>query len=102
MVLGKTDNLVGRATGFVEDSLDVELNESDGSNVNYFLTKYREITFPELNELTVNWRLSRINAERDAPDERIYRRDNGEFSSRSMVTLGIGAHSTTKFRTALI
>ena len=83
MVLRKTDNLVGRATGFVEDSLDVELNESRWIERELFSNQIQgDHYFPEFNELTVNWRLSKINAERDAPDERIYRRDNGEFSSR--------------------
>ncbi|MBQ85876.1 MAG: hypothetical protein CMQ16_05675 [Gammaproteobacteria bacterium] len=83
VVLRKTDNLVGRATGFVEDSLDVELNESRWIERELFSNQIQgDHYFPELNELTVNWRLSKINAERDAPDERIYRRDNGEFSSR--------------------
>ena len=83
VVLRKTDNLVGRATGFVEDSLDVELNESRWIERELFSNQIQgDHYYPELNELTVNWRLSKINAERDAPDERIYRRDNGEFSSR--------------------
>lgn len=83
IVLRKTDNLVGRANGFVEDSLDVELNESRWIERQLLSNQLQgDHFFPDLNELTVNWRVSKITAGRDAPDERIYRRDNGEFSSR--------------------
>ena len=82
IVLRKTDNLVGRQVGFIEAEQDVELNESRWIERELFsnqLSIYHY--FPEFNELTINWRASRIKAEHDAPDERIYRRDNGEFSS---------------------
>lgn len=83
IILRKTDNLVGRSTGFVEDSLDVELNESRWIERELVSNQLQgDHYFPEFNELTVNWRASKLIAERDAPDERIYRRDNGEFSSR--------------------
>ena len=83
IILRKTDNLVGRSTGFVEDSLDVELNESRWIERELVSNQLQgDHYFPDFNELTVNWRASKLIAERDAPDERIYRRDNGEFSSR--------------------
>ena len=79
----KTDNLVGRQVGFIEAEQDVELNESRWIERELFSNQLQgDHYFPEFNELTINWRASRIKAERDAPDERIYRRDNGEFSSR--------------------
>lgn len=31
--------------------------------------------FPDFNELVVNWRYSKVKAERDAPDDRVYRYD---------------------------
>ena len=83
VLLRKTDNLIGRATGFVEDSLDVELNESRWIERELVSNQLQgDHFFPDLRELTINWRISTIAAARDAPDERIYRRDNGEFSSR--------------------
>ncbi len=83
IVLRKTDNLVGRQVGFVEAEQAVELNESRWIERELFSNQLQgDHYFPEFNELTINWRTSRIRAERDAPDERIYRRDNGEFSSR--------------------
>ena len=83
IVLRKTDNLVGRQVGFIEAEQDVELNESRWIERELFSNQLQgDHYFPEFNELTINWRASRIKAERDAPDERIYRRDNGEFSSR--------------------
>ena len=83
VLLRKTDNLVGRATGFVEDSLDVELNESRWIERELVSNQLQgDHFFPDLHELTINWRVSTIAAARDAPDERIYRRDNDEFSSR--------------------
>ena len=83
IVLRKTDNLVGRQVGFIEAEQNVELNESRWIERELFSNQLQgDHYFPEFNELTINWRTSRIKAERDAPDERIYRRDNGEFSSR--------------------
>ena len=83
IVLRKTDSLVGRQVGFIEAEQNVELNESRWIERELFSNQLQgDHYFPEFNELTINWRTSRIKAERDAPDERIYRRDNGEFSSR--------------------
>lgn len=83
IMLRKTDNLVGRQTGFLEEELDVELTEIRWIERQLFSNQLQgDHYFPEFNELTVNWRLSNIEASRDAPDERIYRRDAGEFSSR--------------------
>jgi TonB-dependent receptor len=38
--------------------------------------------FPSFNEFVFNWRYSEITATREAPDNRLYRYDAGEFSSR--------------------
>jgi outer membrane receptor protein involved in Fe transport len=83
IVLRKTDNLVARQTGTIEAEQDVEINETRWIERELFSNQLQgDHYFPEFNELTVNWRASRIKAERDSPDERIYRRDAGEFSSR--------------------
>jgi hypothetical protein len=83
VVLRKTDNIVGRTTGFIEDSDDVEINEAEWIERELFSNQLQgDHYFPEFNELTVNWRASRIKAERDSPDYRRYRRDAGELSSR--------------------
>lgn len=83
ILLRKTDNLVGRQVGFIEEEDDIELAEVRW--IERELTSHQlqgDHYFPEFNEFTINWRASKIEAQRDAPDERIYRRDAGEFSSR--------------------
>ncbi len=83
ILLRKTDNLVGRQVGFIEEEEDIELAEVRW--IERELTSHQlqgDHYFPEFNEFTINWRASKIEAQRDAPDERIYRRDAGEFSSR--------------------
>ncbi len=83
IVLRKTDNLVSRQIGTIEAEEDVEINEIRWIERELFSNQLQgDHYFPEFNEFTLNWRASRIKAERDSPDERIFRRDAGEFSSR--------------------
>ena len=83
VVLRKTDGRVSRSQGFTEAEADLEINESEWIERELFSNQLQgDHYFPEFNELTVNWRASRIKAERDSPDWRIYRRDAGELSSR--------------------
>ena len=83
IVLRKTDDLVARTTGFLEEEDQVEFGEIRWIERELFTNQLQgDHYFPELHELTLNWRLSRMKAQRDSPDERIYRRDAGVFSSR--------------------
>ena len=83
ILLRKTDNLVARQQGFIQEEDDVEFTELRWIERELLSNQLQgDHYFPTFNELTVNWRASRIKAQRDAPDERIYRRDAGEFSSR--------------------
>ncbi len=83
IVLRKTDDLVAHTSGFLEEEDDVELGEIRWIERELFTNQLQgDHYFPEFNELTLNWRLSSMNAQRASPDERIYRRDAGELSPR--------------------
>jgi len=83
VLLRKTDDRVNRSEGFTEAEEDLQINESEWIERELFTNQLQgDHYFPKFNELTVNWRASRIKAERDSPDWRIYRRDAGELSSR--------------------
>ncbi len=83
VLLRKTDGRVNRSEGFTEAATDLEVNESEWIERELFSNQLQgDHYFPEFNELTVNWRTSRIKAERDSPDWTVYRRDAGELSSR--------------------
>ena len=83
VVLRKTDDRVFRTTGDTEAGSEVEINEIQW--VERELASHQlqgDHFFPSFNELVFNWRYSEITATREAPDNRLYRYDAGEFSSR--------------------
>jgi outer membrane receptor protein involved in Fe transport len=83
VLLRKTDDLVARTSGFTEAASDLEITEIEWIERELFSNQLQgDHFFPEFNELAINWRYSHIKAERDSPDEREYRYDSGEFSSR--------------------
>jgi outer membrane receptor protein involved in Fe transport len=83
VLLRKTDDIVAQSNGFVEGESDLFVTESEWIERELFSNQLQgDHYFPEFNELTLNWRYSHIKAERDSPDEREYRYDNGQFSSR--------------------
>ncbi|MCI5106428.1 MAG: TonB-dependent receptor plug domain-containing protein [Pseudomonadales bacterium] len=83
VLLRKTDDLVARTAGFTEAASDLEITEIEWIERELFSNQLQgDHFFPEFNELAINWRYSHIKAERDSPDEREYRYDSGEFSSR--------------------
>lgn len=83
VLLRKTDDRVNRSEGFTEAEQELQVNESEWIERELFTNQLQgDHYFPDFNELTINWRASRIKAERDSPDWRIYRRDAGELSSR--------------------
>lgn len=83
VVLRKTDDRVFRTTGDTEAGSEVEINEIQW--VERELASHQlqgDHFFPWFNEFVFNWRYSEITATREAPDNRLYRYDAGEFSSR--------------------
>lgn len=83
VLLRKTDDTISRTRGFTEAASDIEVTKIEWVERELFSNQIQgDHYFPEFNELTVNWRYSHIKAERDSPDEREYRYDSGEFSSR--------------------
>ena len=83
VVLRKTDDRVFRTTGDTEAGSEVEINEIQW--VERELASHQlqgDHFFPSFNEFVFNWRYSEITATREAPDNRLYRYDAGEFSSR--------------------
>lgn len=83
VLLRKTDNIVSNSRGFTEAASDLSVTEAEWIERQLFSNQIQgDHYFPEFNELVINWRASRIKAERDSPDHRVYRYDAGEFSSR--------------------
>ncbi|MDA1371444.1 MAG: TonB-dependent receptor [Proteobacteria bacterium] len=83
VLLRKTDNIVANTQGFTEAASDLKVTEIEWIEQELFSNQVQgDHYFPDLHELVINWRYSKINAERDAPDNRVYRYDSGEFSSR--------------------
>lgn len=83
VVLRKTDDRVFRTTGDTEAGSEVEINEIQW--VERELASHQlqgDHFYPSFNEFVFNWRYSEITATREAPDNRLYRYDAGEFSSR--------------------
>jgi outer membrane receptor protein involved in Fe transport len=81
--LRKTDDRVSSTTGFTEsgdglDQTDIEWVEreliSNQVQGDHF--------FPDFHESVINWRYSKINATRNAPDNIRYKRAFGELSNR--------------------
>ncbi len=83
VMLRKTDDLVANTTGYTEAASDLSITEIEWIERELFSNQLQgDHYFPDFNEFTVNWRYSHIKAERDSPDEREYRYESGEFSSR--------------------
>lgn len=83
VLLRKTDNIASNSIGYNNEANDLSLTEIEWIERELFSNQLQgDHYIPELNNMTVNWRASRIKAERDSPDHRVYRRDAGELSSR--------------------
>jgi outer membrane receptor protein involved in Fe transport len=83
VMLRKTDDRVATTEGFTESASDLDVTEIEWIERELFSNQIQgDHYFSDLHELVVNWRYSHIKAERDAPDNRVYRYDAGEFSSR--------------------
>lgn len=83
VVLRKTDDIVARSSGYTESADELEVTEIEWIERELISNQIQgDHYFPGFNDLVLNWRYSEITASRDAPDNRVYRRDSGEFSSR--------------------
>lgn len=87
VLLRKTDDRAAEITGDLARENEVRLTEIEWIERELFSNQIQgDHYFPDLNELTLNWRYSHVTAQRDAPDTRLYRYDltprGYEFSSR--------------------
>ena len=88
-MLRKTDDTVSETNGDLAAENIVRLTQLEWVERELFSNQIQgDHYFPEFNELVVNWRYSKVKAERDAPDDRSYRYDlendgNYRFSTRA-------------------
>jgi len=83
VMLRKTDDRTAISTGFTEAASDLLITENEWIEREMFSNQLQgDHFFPDQNELAIVWRYSNITAERDAPDNRDYRYDAGELSTR--------------------
>ena len=83
VVLRKTDDRTAVSTGFTEAASELLITENEWIEREMISNQLQgDHFFPDQNELAIAWRYSNITAERDAPDNRDYRYDAGELSTR--------------------
>ena len=83
VMLRKTDDRTAVSTGFTEAASELLITENEWIEREMFSNQLQgDHYFPDQNELAVVWRYSNITAQRDAPDNRDYRYDAGELSTR--------------------
>jgi outer membrane receptor protein involved in Fe transport len=83
VLLRKSSDTVSETFGFTEAASELLTTEAEWVERELFSNQLQgDHYFPGFHEATINWRVSHIKAERDAPDTRIFRYDGGEFSSR--------------------
>lgn len=89
VLLRKTDDLVSETNGNLAEENIVRMTQLEWVERELFSNQIQgDHYFPEFNELVVNWRYSKVKAERDSPDDRLYRYDlendgNYRFSTRA-------------------
>ena len=84
ITLRKTDDRVSNTTGFTSDVPESDITEIEWIERELFTNQLQgDHFFPSFNEFAVNWRVSRMKAERDSPDNREFRYDGGDFTSRA-------------------
>lgn len=84
VLLRKTDDRVFKSRGFTEAEAALDVTELEWVERELFSNQLQgDHYFPDFNELGVLWRYSHITAERDSPDNREYRYDLGELSTRA-------------------
>jgi len=76
IVLRKMDDTVSQTSGDLAAEDIVRLTQLEWVERELFSNQVQgDHYFPDFNELVVNWRYSKVKAERDAPDDRVYRYD---------------------------
>lgn len=76
VLLRKTDNTISEVNGDLAAEEIVRINQLEWVERELFSNQIQgDHYFPDFNELVVNWRYSKVKAERDAPDDREYRYD---------------------------
>lgn len=89
VMLRKTDDTVSQTDGDLAAENIVRITQLEWVERELFSNQLQgDHYFPDFNELVVNWRYSKVKAERDAPDDRQYRYDlendgNYRFSTRA-------------------
>jgi outer membrane receptor protein involved in Fe transport len=89
MMLRMTDDNVSKTSGNLAEEDFIRLTQLEWVERELFSNQIQgDHYFPGFNELVVNWRYSKVKAERDAPDDRVYRYDqepdgNFRFSTRA-------------------
>ncbi|MCB1670871.1 MAG: TonB-dependent receptor [Gammaproteobacteria bacterium] len=84
VLLRKTDDRVSRTTGFTSDVPDGDATEIEWIERELLSNQLQgDHYFPDFNELAVNWRYSQMTAQRESPDNREYRYDGGQLTSRA-------------------
>lgn len=76
VVLRKMDDTVSQTSGDLAAEDIVRMTQLEWVERELFSNQIQgDHYFPDFNELVVNWRYSKVKAERDAPDDRAYRYD---------------------------
>lgn len=76
VMLRKTDDTVSVMDGDLAAENIVRITQMEYIERELFSNQIQgDHYFPDFNELVVNWRYSKVKAERDAPDDRVYRYD---------------------------
>lgn len=76
VLLRKTDDTVSELTGDLAAEAIVRINQLEWVERELWSNQIQgDHYFPDFNEMVVNWRYSEVRAERDAPDDRLYRYD---------------------------
>lgn len=89
VLLRMTDDTVSETSGILAEEDFIRLTQLEWVERELFSNQIQgDHYFPDFNELVINWRYSKVKAERDAPDDRVYRYDlepdgNFRFSTRA-------------------
>lgn len=76
VMLRMTDDTVSETTGELAEEDFIRLTQLEWIERELFSNQIEgDHYFPDFNELVINWRYSKVKAERDAPDDRVYRYD---------------------------
>ncbi len=76
VLLRKTDDRVSEFNGEIAAEAIVRINQMEWVERELFSNQLQgDHYFPEFNELVINWRYSKVKAERDSPDDREYKYD---------------------------